>query len=125
MSIKNAWLGLIGRLPQAPAPKPEIVTVERIVPVGDSFTTVYQAHSQAWRKAKEAARAGMVIYSGTLRPHWEGHAYSTCAELFAACGDDAEAKAVKAFVVGDKAYVIGSIAEHALQPKPKVAKGRK
>jgi hypothetical protein len=148
--LKQAWLALCGRLePERVEVVREVERVaERLIPVGDNFELVYRAGSRDHQVALEnykfasdmwRMRASTRAFSQSrgytpepdphpelpVRPEWDGRIYQSCAEVFAAHGENAEARAVKAFIVGDKAYEIGGITEHSIQPKPKIAKGSK
>jgi len=145
--FRKAWLALTDRL--EPEVREKRVIVERLIPTGDNIALVYEARSRKYlsdlehhkflmgmHRSSESHRLMMRAMGGDReppkpepvepeRPEWHGRLYRTCPEVFAAHGEDAEASAVKAMIVGNKAYTMAWLSEHDLQPKPKVAKGRK
>ena len=118
MSLKNAWLGLVDRLPA----NREVETVNVI---GPSAGVVLYAHDY-----KTGEMVGEIVWTHfgafPTKKSVEGEKYfHTCAEAHASSGGE-PVREVRCVQVGGKYWPLTGVGlEVTPQPKPKVSKGRK
>lgn len=116
----------------------KVVTVEKFFPatgIRDVFVArsrSYAAALNSWHMRK--AMGSNYYYCQGQReplgpkpepPEWHESIYLSCAQAFEAHGADVELIPMRAFIDGGSGYLLSGSVRYTVNPKPKVAKGKK
>jgi len=113
MNFRKAWLALTDRL------EPVVVVKEKHILGSPQLVDLYAVTVPDTNGEKYVQMDGHVLWQ-----RWQDHYYTTCEQAHASA-DGKPVRVVRAILVGDSYLRADELKEITIQPKPKVAKGRK